>query len=44
MKTMNLQKIGILIFLCFLNQLQAKEKGHYHNLTKALQNPMDVRT
>ncbi|EQA71560.1 leucine-rich repeat domain-containing protein [Leptospira noguchii] len=44
MKTMNLQKIGILILLCFLNQLQAKEKGHYHNLTKALQNPMDVRT
>ncbi|UOG49685.1 leucine-rich repeat domain-containing protein [Leptospira noguchii] len=44
MKTMNLQKIGILILLCFLNQLKAEEKGHYHNLTKALQNPMDVRT
>lgn len=28
----------------FFEPLQAKEKGHYHNLTKALQNPMDVRT
>ncbi|WP_025182166.1 leucine-rich repeat domain-containing protein [Leptospira kirschneri] len=44
MKIMNLQKIGTLIFLCFLSQLKAEEKGHYHNLNKALQNPMDVRT
>ncbi|MFQ3857653.1 leucine-rich repeat domain-containing protein [Leptospira kirschneri] len=41
---MNLQKVVILILLCFLSQLKAEEKGHYHNLNKALQNPMDVRT
>lgn len=44
MKTMNLQKVVILILLCFLSQLKAEEKGYYQNLTKALQNPMDVRT
>lgn len=41
---MNLQKIGTLIFLCFLSQLKAEEKGHYQNLTKALKNPTDVQT
>ncbi len=44
MKIMNLQKIGTLIFLCFLSQLKAEEKGHYQNLTKALKNPTDVQT
>ncbi|MDI7220577.1 leucine-rich repeat domain-containing protein, partial [Leptospira santarosai] len=44
--TKQFQNIGVIfstILLCFCCTIEAKEKGKYYNLTKALQHPTDIQ-